>query len=127
MVSALAYCHERHVAHRDVKLENFMLDDRKNVKLIDFGFSCCSDKHLKIFCGTPSYMSPEIVSKKDYSGPQADAWALGVVLYVFLTGHFPFKAPSDRELYRKISKGVFSFPDESYWNMDEFRGMQISP
>ena len=57
-------------------------------------------------------MAPEIVMKKDYSGQAADIWALGVLLYVMLSGSFPFKAPSDRELYRKISKGVYHMPTD---------------
>ena len=65
-----------------------------SVKIIDFGFSTCfsNDKKVKLFCGTPSYMSPEIVSKQESFGPPSDIWAAGVVLYVLLTGTYPFKA-----------------------------------
>jgi serine/threonine protein kinase len=64
-VSAVAYCHEMNVIHRDIKLENILINNSMIVKLIDFGFSIkvTSDKKLNIFCGTPSYMSPEIVKK----------------------------------------------------------------
>jgi len=55
-----------------------------------------------MFCGTPSYMAPEIVVKKEYRGSSADVWALGVLLYVILTGVFPFKGHTDKELYQKI-------------------------
>jgi serine/threonine protein kinase len=60
----MRYLHGKNIVHRDLKLENILVDDRNNVKLIDFGFSlfCTSqDQKLKIFCGTPSYMAPEIV------------------------------------------------------------------
>lgn len=57
---------------------------------------------VKMFCGTPSYMAPEIVVKREYKGPSADIWALGVLLYVILTGIFPFKGHTDKELYQKI-------------------------
>ena len=93
IVSAIAYCHSKQICHRDIKLENILLDEQGNPKLIDFGFSTCipNDKKVKIFCGTPSYMSPEIVQKIEYNGPPADVWALGVLLYALLTGTFPFK------------------------------------
>ena len=62
---AIKYIHDKRIAHRDIKLENVLLDSNLNVKLIDFGFSIKvpDGKKLNIFCGTPSYMSPEIVSK----------------------------------------------------------------
>ena len=56
-------------------------------------------------------MAPEIVTRKEYSGPPADVWALGILLYVMLAGVFPFRAPSDRELFKKIEKGIFSVPN----------------
>lgn len=76
-----------------MKLENILIDDHGNVKLIDFGFSICipHDKLLNIFCGTPSYMAPEIVSKKNYKGAATDCWALGILLFTLLCGHFPFR------------------------------------
>lgn len=87
------YCHNRNVLHRDIKLENILLDENLNVKIIDFGFSICipPEKTLAIFCGTPSYMSPEIVTKCQYKGGPSDVWALGVVLYALLCGRFPFR------------------------------------
>lgn len=67
VILALCYCHSKCIAHRDIKLENVLLDDKHDVKLIDFGFSTCipNDKKMRIFCGTPSYMAPEIVLKKE--------------------------------------------------------------
>jgi MAP/microtubule affinity-regulating kinase len=101
------------VAHRDIKLENVLLDARGNVKLIDFGFSTCipNDKKVKLFCGTPSYMAPEIVSKTEFCGPPTDIWATGVLLYTFFNGCFPFRGQNDKELYKKICSGDFVIPD----------------
>lgn len=112
VLSAMEYCHALNVTHRDLKLENILLDDRRNIKIIDFGFATCfpNDKKVKIFCGTPSYMSPEIVARKEYCGPPADVWALGVLLFVMLSGIYPFKGRDDKDLYRKILKGQFEIP-----------------
>jgi serine/threonine protein kinase len=83
------------------------------IKLIDFGFCCCSsdDVKLKIFCGTPSYMCPEIVMKREYIGPPTDIWATGVLLFAMLCGQFPFRGMTDKELYKKIARGQFNFPE----------------
>ena len=107
------YCHNKCIAHRDIKLENILLDDDNNLKIIDFGFSTCipNDKKVKMFCGTPSYMAPEIVSKKEYCGPPADIWALGVLLFALLCGTFPFKGSNDKDLYKRIARGEFTVPD----------------
>ena len=72
------------------------------VKLIDFGFACSAKEKLKVFCGTPSYMSPELVMKREYYGSAVDMWACGVLLYNMLIGVMPFKATNERELYKKI-------------------------
>eukprot|EP00826_Nyctotherus_ovalis_P048769 TRINITY_DN577_c0_g1_i22.p1 TRINITY_DN577_c0_g1~~TRINITY_DN577_c0_g1_i22.p1 ORF type:complete len:379 (+),score=78.89 TRINITY_DN577_c0_g1_i22:105-1241(+) len=112
VLSAIEYCHKMNIVHRDIKMENILLDDRLDAKLIDFGFSTWAmpSQRLKIFCGTPSYMAPEIVNKKDYYGPPADMWSLGILLYAMLCGHFPFRASTEFELYRHISKGLFNIP-----------------
>jgi MAP/microtubule affinity-regulating kinase len=107
------------VTHRDIKLENIIIDTsasksgsttNNTIKLIDFGFCCCTtpDTMLKVFCGTPSYMSPEIVMKKEYSGPPTDIWASGILLFALLCGQFPFKGSSDKDLYKKISRGIYN-------------------
>lgn len=114
VVQGIYYCHARNVTHRDVKLENILLDETKQrVKLIDFGFSTCipHEKKIKLFCGTPSYMAPEIVAKSEYSGPPADIWALGVLLFALLCGKFPFKGSNDKELYSAIRQNELVFPD----------------
>lgn len=81
-----------------------------NLKLIDFGFAIRSDSKLTIFCGTPSYMSPEIVKKQDYYGKPSDVWALGILLFAMLFGKFPFRGNNDSELYRKIGKCDLRIP-----------------
>jgi len=114
ITTALCHCHSKAIAHRDIKLENILIERKTmRVKLIDFGFSTCmpNEKKMKIFCGTPSYMAPEIVMKTEYTGPPADVWAVGVLMFTILTGHFPFKGFNDRDLYKKIMKGRFDVPD----------------
>ena len=112
MMDGLAYLHEKGVAHRDLKLQNVLLDQKRVVKIIDFGFStqATGDRKVKMYCGTPNYMAPEIVERKEYLGGPADIWAAGVFLFAILCGEFPFKGLSDRELYKRIQAGVFLIP-----------------
>lgn len=93
VLQGLKYCHNRCVAHRDIKLENVIIAKDGSVKLIDFGFSTCipNEKKIKMFCGTPSYMAPEIVQRKEYCGPPVDVWAVGILLFVLISGRFPFR------------------------------------
>ncbi|CAD8146059.1 unnamed protein product [Paramecium octaurelia] len=109
IVKAVDYCHSLNIVHRDIKLENILLKDNNEIKLIDFGFSVLVNRDCKlgVFCGTPSYMAPELVNKQDYFGKPVDVWALGVLLYVLLTGHFPFKGSNDSDLYGQIKKGIY--------------------
>jgi MAP/microtubule affinity-regulating kinase len=112
ILDGLKYCHSRCIPHRDIKLENLLLDDNGVMKMIDFGFSTCvpNDKKIKIFCGTPSYMAPEIVRKTEYCGPPADIWALGVLLFTCLSGQFPYRGATDEELYDKICRADYNLP-----------------
>lgn len=114
IVEGLRYCHQRCITHRDIKLENLLLDEQNNIKMIDFGFSTCipNDKKIKIFCGTPSYMAPEIVLKTEYCGPPADIWALGVLMFTILSGQFPYRGATDEELYTKICNASYHLPAE---------------
>lgn len=74
IVQGISYCHSQNITHRDIKLENILLDKDQNVKLIDFGFATCMSnlKTTRLFCGTPSYMAPEILANKEYFGHPVD-------------------------------------------------------
>ena len=111
VLSAISYCHNLSIAHRDIKLENVLLDPDSHVKVIDFGFATQGDKRSRLFCGTPSYMSPEIVMRREYSAFEADIWALGVMLYAMLCGEMPFRGRNDRDLYTHIQRAQFRLPE----------------
>ncbi|CAG9317927.1 unnamed protein product [Blepharisma stoltei] len=112
ILSAISYCHMLKIAHRDIKLGNILIDSHKQVKMIDFGFATHTlrRKKFSVNCGTPYYMAPEIVLKKTYDPLAADIWAMGVCLYVMLTGEEPFRGKNQKEVYRKIVMGVFTIP-----------------
>ena len=82
----LGHCHCRSVLHRDVKLDNVLMDGEGGVKLCDFGVSRLVKKHhiIKEQCGTPAYLAPEIIIDAGYEGYYADVWSLGVLLYAML-------------------------------------------
>ena len=90
IAKGVKYMHEHNVSHRDLKLTNILIDDEYTVKVIDFGFACEANERHKMYCGTPSYMAPEIVEKKLYFPKPTDIWSLGVVLYKLLTGEYIF-------------------------------------
>ncbi|XWS17775.1 hypothetical protein CRYUN_Cryun33cG0096500 [Craigia yunnanensis] len=115
LVSAIDFCHSRGVYHRDLKLENLLLDEDGNLKVTDFGLSAFSE-HLKqdgllhTTCGTPAYVAPEVIGKKGYDGSKADIWSCGVILYVLLAGFLPFQDDNLVGMYRKIYRGDFKCP-----------------
>lgn len=115
VLRGLENCHENGVVHRDVKLENLLLDEEARMKIIDFGLSAILQpgRKLRVHCGSPSYAAPEIVSRKLYAGPPVDVWSLGVVLFAMISGYLPFHSQHNnkQELCGKIVKGHYSAPD----------------
>ncbi|TPX71481.1 hypothetical protein SpCBS45565_g01165 [Spizellomyces sp. 'palustris'] len=109
IVSALEYCHQSSIIHRDLKPENLLLDNERNIKIIDFGFVKLYDRNdqLNTFCGSPFYASPEMIMGKQYMGPEVDVWSMGVILFALLNGHLPFRDPNTTELYKKIAAGQY--------------------
>ncbi|KAL1764088.1 sperm motility kinase W, partial [Sigmodon hispidus] len=92
VVSGVHYLHQRHIAHRDIKLENILIDRAGKVKLCDFGLAIqfTEGQMLEEVCGSLLYEAPEILARKPYDGLAVDMWSLGVVLYVLVTGEFPY-------------------------------------
>lgn len=115
LVDGVSYCHSRGVFHRDLKLENVLIDAKGNVKISDFGLSALpqdlrGDGLLHTTCGSPNYVAPEILSNRGYDGTTSDIWSCGVILYVILTGYLPFDDRNLAVLYQKIFKGDAQIP-----------------
>ncbi|KAJ3093874.1 Map microtubule affinity-regulating kinase, partial [Phlyctochytrium planicorne] len=115
IISAMDHCHMANVVHRDLKLENLLLTEQKNILISDFGlgrtFLNDRDDYMKTFCGTPNYAAVELITGTPYIGVKADIWAMGVVLYVMMTGRPPFSGDNISALYSKIKNVDYKCPD----------------
>lgn len=117
MLLAVAYLHAHQIAHRDLKLENFLYErkDTSHLKLIDFGFAklldTSSHRHMSQACGSIHYVAPEVLAHA-YT-EKADMWSMGVIVYMMLVGSPPFYG-SDDEVLRKIKTGSANFASSRF-------------
>ncbi|XP_050372267.1 serine/threonine-protein kinase SRK2H-like [Argentina anserina] len=126
LISGVGYCHSLQVCHRDLKLENTLLDGSPvpRLKICDFGYSKSSllQSRPKTAVGTPSYIAPEVFSRREYDGNAADIWSCGVILYVMMVGEFPFQDKEDpknyREMVRRIMAAQYRIPDNVHMSKD---------
>ncbi|GES89186.1 kinase-like domain-containing protein [Rhizophagus clarus] len=119
LVNILEYLHENNIVHRDLKLENILIDSSTNgpvIKLTDFGLAKFINKShiLTARCGSEEYAAPELMSGKPYDGRKTDLWSLGVILYALLVGYLPFNLEAGqtrRQFFSKILRADFTFPN----------------
>ena len=135
IMSAICYCHNQGIVHRDLKMENVLFLSKaadSPVKIIDFGLSECAilppknlleiisgEKNTTInmtsSVGTPHYISPEVLQGK--YNQKCDIWSAGIILYVLLSGSFPFDGNTDKDIYKAILKRKYQFPKEEWENI----------
>ncbi|KAI8366961.1 kinase-like domain-containing protein [Choanephora cucurbitarum] len=123
LISGVHYMHQKCIVHRDLKLENLLLDKHRNVLITDFGFanqfSSAQDDLMSTSCGSPCYAAPELVMNQGvYVGPAVDIWSCGVILFAMLCGYLPYDDdPANPEsyninlLYKYILNTPLVFPD----------------
>lgn len=122
LLGAIYHCHEKRIAHQDLKPDNLLLvgdsnDNQWTIKLADFGFAkrAQNEKCLVTQCGSPLFVSPEILHGTPY-GTKTDLWSIGVITYILLCGYPPFTGSSSKDLFRSIKRGKFSFRGDQ-WEM----------
>jgi serine/threonine protein kinase len=123
MIEVIGYMQSKGVVHRDLKLENILVDNDINLKVADFGFATYKKTNkLNSYRGTMTYMAPEIKEGKTYDGKQIDMFSTGVILFIIVQGIFPFKeAKKDEYFYNLILQGKL----DQYWQ--KVGGQNLSP
>lgn len=131
IIEGLEYLHTQNIVHRDIKLDNILIDLTNTVKICDFGVSRQVKKGeiMHDQCGTPAYIAPEILLNKGYEGFAVDIWSAGVVLYTMLAGVVPFKHKYLNELHYSIIQGKYDdIENISSEGMDLIKGiLQTDP
>uniref|UniRef100_A0A0G4FJM3 non-specific serine/threonine protein kinase n=1 Tax=Chromera velia CCMP2878 TaxID=1169474 RepID=A0A0G4FJM3_9ALVE len=112
IIAGVEKIHQQRVVHRDLKPENLLLDDHKNIKIVDFGLSNTyePDQLLKTACGSPCYAAPEMIAGKKYVPSCCDIWSCGVILFALVCGYLPFEDANTSQLYKKILAGDYEAP-----------------
>ncbi|KAI8915390.1 kinase-like domain-containing protein [Powellomyces hirtus] len=116
LCSAVGYLHARNIAHRDLKIENILVDSEAGVKLTDFGLAQQFDPAIPLTtrCGSEEYAAPELIQALPYDGRKIDVWALGIILFTLLTNEMPFThRPGERprRMFHRIARGDYHFPE----------------
>jgi serine/threonine protein kinase len=111
LVCVLEYLHnDKHIAHRDLKCDNILIDSHNNIRVIDFGLSrSCEGDAMHTACGSPAYAAPEVIMRQPYTA-RADIWSLGVVLYAMTAGTLPFRHDDVPELLRLVVEKPVEYP-----------------
>ena len=114
LIQGIKYIHSKNIVHRDIKLENILLDLNNIVKICDFGVGKITEKGHKLLdqCGTPVYMAPEIIQGDGYEGFPVDIWSAGVALYIMLSGNIPFNRDKTHDLQSAIINLPFKKIDD---------------
>lgn len=112
LILAIDYLHSRKVSHRDLKLENILIDEHDRIKVADFGLSSFMPDGFFLFtsCGSEHYASPEVLSSTAYCGSEVDVWSCGVILFSMIAGYLPFEDNNIVGLTRKIKNANFRPP-----------------
>lgn len=116
---AIGYLHSKKIIHRDLKLENILVDQYGYLKIIDYGLAKIlkNNEEATSFCGTPEYIAPELVNKQAYD-KNVDWWAVGVLIYEMLIGVTPFFNKNQNVLMSKIQNASFVFPNRNRYKID---------
>ncbi|XP_017547278.1 death-associated protein kinase 2-like [Pygocentrus nattereri] len=119
ILKGVAFMHNKHIAHFDLKPENIMLSDKKaehpEIKIIDFGLAqrLTTGEEYRSLCGTPQYIGPEVINYEPLS-TASDMWSIGVITYILLSGMSPFQGDSDEETLRNIVDMKYEFEDQYF-------------
>ncbi|KAJ5066154.1 serine/threonine-protein kinase fhke-related [Anaeramoeba ignava] len=126
LLSAVSYIHAKNIAHRDLKLENILLvslESDTDIKLADFGYSrFVLSGNMSTFAGTQNYVAPEVILDSNRHGysKSCDIWSCGIILYVLLTGSFPFiYSPNEKPINKQIRDGDIHFPSEKFQGISD--------
>ncbi|KIW70701.1 hypothetical protein PV04_02946 [Phialophora macrospora] len=112
IIAGLSYCHRFNICHRDLKPENILLDEKRNIKLADFGMAALQPDGtwLNTSCGSPHYAAPEIIQGNQYRGDLADIWSTGIILFAMLNGFLPFDGGTLPNTLRLVKQGAYHLP-----------------
>jgi len=112
-IEIIKYLHSKNIVYRDIKPENLLLDNDYNIKLCDYGWATyfTPGKFLTVYCGTPEYVSPEVIKKYPYN-EKVDIWGLGVLIFELVFGYAPFSSTFNEERFNNIKSGKINWPKD---------------
>lgn len=116
IVESLQYCHEKGVIHRDMKLENILINKKLQIKLTDFGLCVLKEEVDDVFydeVGTARYTSPELLSGNGYN-ESIDVWGVGIIMFMLLTGKYPFNGSKRRSIFRRIKNNFIDYSEYDF-------------